>query len=542
MKKSLLFICSLLLGVSFVTTELGQTEKVTTVSAEENTEYILSSKSVDFSKIPDNQNFGVNDMDVWNRLPPMEFEVSLGEPDLVSRYFYVGNTVFDHTILSFLPREDATEYYIRSTLPSEQEIAKIELKETWMLFDETIVNLESFGLYVYSDDEMLNEIDHIDGNLEELFWWDNSDLSFTPTNGKTWPKNSYFKIVFNITSCDVSNIFGAIICIGCFNFYVEKTAEIQEDVVYEHILGAIEGSENWSSQANDYFLTSDQVFSNGAAQGTFKLTSVLKGTNGGLISGNSSLLYFTLTEKNYRIKECGFTFCKNVRYDGTPIYYSLLHYYDSANETYDSTTDVLEYQTNFAHYVKNVSNVKFVEYNISPGYEIQTFYYVLEKNEVVYEGYDEFLSSNSIQVSIGLNYTMDKEGNYKSFSNLRLFFRYEFDYSLFNQSMLEEAGIYFTLGEEITEIKEGPSKIVNDSLKKEFIVALNAPSNKEELQAMFNTSFSVAPYVKLQGQYFFKAGRVLSFKNIILMYTTFTDYMEYWEILNEFLNYFELSL
>lgn len=60
----------------------------------------------------------------------------------------------------------------------------------------------TIGLYVYSDAALSNQVDYIGDktitNSAELF-------SFTPTNGVSWPANSYFKVVFNCTNTSTTN-------------------------------------------------------------------------------------------------------------------------------------------------------------------------------------------------------------------------------------------------------------------------------------------------------------------------------------------------
>ena len=138
-------------------------------------------------------------------------------------------------------------------------------------------------------------------------------------------------------------------------------------------------------------------------------------------------------------------------------------------------------------------------------------------------GLEEFQAVDT-KVSLGLNFKVDSEGNYVEFSKLRLYFTFDFDYSKFANSEIQEAGIYFNLGETITEITREQSKLIDNDMSGSFIAELNAPETLEEVKAMLSTKFSFASYVKINGEYKIGKVRTLSFEEILMEYADNTEY------------------
>ncbi len=69
------------------------------------------------------------------------------------------------------------------------------------------MSVTSWGVYVYSDAEMQNQIDYVVGgtitNNEGTF-------TFTPSAGKTWATGSYFKVSWTLANTTTTN---GIVCV-----------------------------------------------------------------------------------------------------------------------------------------------------------------------------------------------------------------------------------------------------------------------------------------------------------------------------------------
>lgn len=152
-----------------------------------------------------------------------------------------------------------------------------------------------------------------------------------------------------------------------------------------------------------------------------------------------------------------------------------------------------------------------------------TLYKLAAAVEPTIAGLEEFQAVET-KVSLGLNFKVDSEGNYVEFSKLRLYFTFDFDYSKFANSEIQEAGIYFNLGETLTEITREQSKLVDNDMSGSFIAELNAPETLEEVKAMLSTKFSFASYVKINGEYKIGKVRTLSFEEILMEYADNTEY------------------
>lgn len=137
------------------------------------------------------------------------------------------------------------------------------------------------------------------------------------------------------------------------------------------------------------------------------------------------------------------------------------------------------------------------------------------------EGLDEFKLTKT-EISLGLDYSVTD--NVYAFSNLRLYFRFIFDYSKFTTVDIQEAGVYFELGNAIGAVKEGASKLVDETRDGEFVVELKSPMNEQDIARMFDAQFSFVSYVKYNDQYTMNEVRTLTFKEMLTNYAQDTSY------------------
>lgn len=290
---------------------------------------------------------------------------------------------------------------------------------------------------------------------------------------------------------------------------------IEENTKYTYSFVGFNGFSEWTATYSEHPVASSDI-SELVPTGNFVFASADKQsstiTNMPVTKGSD--VTFELTQAGFAIKEFGFT-CKQW---GSKAQTMSLHYSsDGVNYTTLSETSSNFSLSSGDLSGKGVTNVKLTFNNSSNQVGIESFYCVLEKVETtIIEGLETFKASKT-EVSLGLNYTIDAEQNY-TFSDLRLFFRFAFDYSIFTNATIEETGIYFALGNTVGAI-EGPSKIVDTEKDGEFIVELNAPATKEEVKAMLATDFTVVSFVKINGEYFTGESRTLNFETILLDYS-----------------------
>lgn len=94
-----------------------------------------------------------------------------------------------------------SDYYIASP-----KVDGAATKVTVNIIDGSLpqagMGVTSWGVYVYSDANMTNQVDYVAGGTitksAQLF-------TFTPSTGTTWPTNSYFKVKFVLTNTSTKN-------------------------------------------------------------------------------------------------------------------------------------------------------------------------------------------------------------------------------------------------------------------------------------------------------------------------------------------------
>ena len=64
------------------------------------------------------------------------------------------------------------------------------------------MSVNSWGVYVYSDANMTNQVDYVAGGTITKFA---AVFEFTPTSGTTWSANNYYKVSFNLTNTTTTN-------------------------------------------------------------------------------------------------------------------------------------------------------------------------------------------------------------------------------------------------------------------------------------------------------------------------------------------------
>lgn len=113
-----------------------------------------------------------------------------------------------------------SDYYVASP-----QVSGAGKKVTVNIIDGSLqkdgMGLTSWGVYVYSDANMTNQVDYVAGGTitksAQLF-------TFTPSTGTTWPANSYFKVKFVLTNTSSTN---GIVWLDNVKVYEETNAGVE---------------------------------------------------------------------------------------------------------------------------------------------------------------------------------------------------------------------------------------------------------------------------------------------------------------------------
>ena len=111
---------------------------------------------------------------------------------------------------------DNNPCYIYSTKATTDRVDKITVHLPEGSLSSNKMSVNSWGVYVYSDEEMETQIDYVAGgtitNSEGSF-------DFTPSTGKTWASGYYYKVSWDLANTSTSN---GIICVDKITLYKES--------------------------------------------------------------------------------------------------------------------------------------------------------------------------------------------------------------------------------------------------------------------------------------------------------------------------------
>lgn len=96
----------------------------------------------------------------------------------------------------------ANPCYIYTNTEVAEQIESIAVHIVAGSLPESVMGVNSWGVYVYSDSDMKTQIDYVEGGditkAEATF-------DFTPSAGKSWPKKSYFKVSWDLANTSTKN-------------------------------------------------------------------------------------------------------------------------------------------------------------------------------------------------------------------------------------------------------------------------------------------------------------------------------------------------
>ena len=81
-------------------------------------------------------------------------------------------------------------------------ISKVQVSIIAGSLAKTGMSVNSWGVYVYSDANMTNQVDYVAGGTITK---NAAVFEFTPTSGTTWSANNYYKVSFNLTNTTTTN-------------------------------------------------------------------------------------------------------------------------------------------------------------------------------------------------------------------------------------------------------------------------------------------------------------------------------------------------
>ena len=84
------------------------------------------------------------------------------------------------------------------------------------------MQVTSWGLHVYSDAAMTNEIDYVAGGTITK---NAATFTFEPSDGNPWPANSYYKVKFVVTNTSTTN---GIVCLDNITLYKEAASDLEQ--------------------------------------------------------------------------------------------------------------------------------------------------------------------------------------------------------------------------------------------------------------------------------------------------------------------------
>ena len=81
-------------------------------------------------------------------------------------------------------------------------VSKVQVSIIAGSLPKTGMSVNSWGVYVYADAEMTNQIDYVAGGTIAKTA---AVFEFVPTTGTTWSANNYYKVSFDLTNTSTTN-------------------------------------------------------------------------------------------------------------------------------------------------------------------------------------------------------------------------------------------------------------------------------------------------------------------------------------------------
>ncbi len=115
-----------------------------------------------------------------------------------------------------------SDIYVATKSAVASEVTRATVHIAANSLSKSGMSVTSWGLHVYSDSAMTNEIDYVAG---ETITKSAATFTFVPTNGTAWAANSYYKVKFVVANTSTSN---GIVCLDNISLYKEAAAGLQE--------------------------------------------------------------------------------------------------------------------------------------------------------------------------------------------------------------------------------------------------------------------------------------------------------------------------
>ena len=131
--------------------------------------------------------------------------------------------------------------YIYSTAAATDKVDKITVHLPAGSLSTSGMSVNSWGVYVYSNSDMSNLIDYVAGGTITT---SEGSFDFTPSDGKTWAKNYYYKVSWDLANTSTTN--GIV--------FVDKITLYKEVVAYT-ITPAVNNGAMGSAVVNDATIT-----------------------------------------------------------------------------------------------------------------------------------------------------------------------------------------------------------------------------------------------------------------------------------------------
>lgn len=108
---------------------------------------------------------------------------------------------------------------IYTTKASTAEYKKVSIHGPSGSLSKSGMSINSWGLYVYSDSTLSTQVDYVSGGEITNAEW---SCEFTPSAGKTWAKNYYYKVSWDLANTTTTN---GVVCVDTITCYEEVTGQ-----------------------------------------------------------------------------------------------------------------------------------------------------------------------------------------------------------------------------------------------------------------------------------------------------------------------------
>jgi hypothetical protein len=102
---------------------------------------------------------------------------------------------------------DANPCYIKSDKASGDAAKSVVVHLPAGSLSKSGMSVNSWGLYVYSDADMTNQVDYVEGGT---ITGGEGTFTFTPSSGSSWAKGSYFKVSWDLANTTTTN---GVVCV-----------------------------------------------------------------------------------------------------------------------------------------------------------------------------------------------------------------------------------------------------------------------------------------------------------------------------------------